>query len=459
MEKQQMYELAGLISDYLMLPFFYAVEYYFYDMFLGFKGKSWKFILCALSLTAVEFSTMKIDSQTLQLFIDNMLWLIIICFLCKGNFIIKFYSFIVQNTVRLLICLTFLTFDFNLIPIVSNINILAKENIIIYFVKNIFNDFIYTSILFIVLKNICSLLKPKEHELNLYQGLYLTIPCLSIFSLALIFFSIQKLKIDNKNYYLPYIFPNLYYLLPFVCIALLISILIIAFTFKKTLEGEQEVQNNMIMKQQLKLQLNHCKNFEGLYGEVRSVIHDMNNHIACLSNLATSNNVEEIKKYIYNIKETVHKLDFEMKTGNAIADAIINEKYNISKTEGINFVCNFIMPQQTILEPIDICIILSNSLDNAIEACVKITDDNIPKTIHIRSIIRDIYLIIEITNSTTTKIKYVNNKIISTKTDTINHGIGLYNIEKVVKKYNGVFDIIEEKNKFTINIMLRCIQK
>lgn len=67
----------------------------------------------------------------------------------------------------------------------------------------------------------------------------------------------------------------------------------------------------------------------------RKVIHDMNNHIFCLKGLADSNNIEEIKNYLHNLNETIGKLDFKIKTGNPICDAIINEKFNVSQSEDI----------------------------------------------------------------------------------------------------------------------------
>jgi len=192
-----------------------------------------------------------------------------------------------------------------------------------------------------------------------------------------------------------------------------------------------------------------------LYKGIRGIIHDMNNHVSCLRNLAANNNIEDIKKYLININETISKLDFKIKTGNSISDAVINEKYNIAKANEIDFICDFLLPKETLLEPVDLCVILSNALDNALEACMRITDSNIQKKIYIKSYIKNMYLIIETSNSTADKVQYVENKIISTKTDKNNHGIGISNIKTVAKKYNGIVDILEEKHKFIINIMLK----
>ncbi len=145
------------------------------------------------------------------------------------------------------------------------------------------------------------------------------------------------------------------------------------------LEGQLEEKKNLLMEQQFKLQLTHSNNIEMLYKGIRGIIHDMNNHVSCLKNLAATNNIEDIKKYLININETISKLDFKIKTGNSISDAVINEKYNIAQANEIEFICDFLLPKETLLEPVDLCVILSNALDNALEACMRITDSNILK--------------------------------------------------------------------------------
>ncbi|MBY6879961.1 ATP-binding protein [Clostridium botulinum] len=439
MEKQQILEISRFLSGYLTTLFLYTIKYYFYKKFLGFKSKVWHFTLCALLVTVIDFYMIKSMSLLSSIIINSIIWLLIICFLCNGNFLMKFYAVILEETALLLINLTFLTFDFTILPTIHNINVSFNKHIIISFMTNIINDLIRYTILFVFLKNICKFLNLKEKSIKLYENLFLLIPCLSIYSLGLIFYIIQPIDIDNRRYYLPYIFPKIYYTLP----------------FKKMLEGQLEEKKNLLMEQQFKLQLTHSNNIEMLYKGIRGIIHDMNNHVSCLKNLAATNNIEDIKKYLININETINKLDFKIKTGNSISDAVINEKYNIAKANKIEFICDFLLPKETLLEPVDLCIILSNALDNALEACMRITDSNLPKKICIKSYIKNMYLIIEVSNSATDKIQYAENKIISTKTDKNNHGIGISNIKTVAKKYNGIIDILEEKHKFIINIMLK----
>lgn len=451
MEKQQIVEIIEFSSTCFTLPFLYLVKYYFYKSLLGFKRKVWKFVLSLALLIVAKFFILTISSEILRSIVDTIIWIIIICVLCKGSFLIKLYAVIVENAMLLLINLTFLTFDFRILPIIHKPNMSFNEHMTISFINNIGRDIVSFVILFVFLKKICDFLDLKEKTVSLYQSLYLLIPCFSSYSLALIFYIIQSINIDGRQYYLPYIFPKLYYVLPLLSFALIISIVITAYIFRKMLEGEREKQKNMIMEHQLK----HSESIEILYSEIKRIMHDMNNHIACLRNLADVNNIEEVKKYLDNISQTISKLGPRIKTGNPISDAVINEKYNIAEKQGVEFICYFMMPKETILEPMDLCIILSNILDNAIEACMRITDSNISKAIWIKSYIKDIYMVIEVSNTTTDKLSYVKNKVISTKLDKFNHGMGISNVETVVRKYNGIVDIVEEKNKFIVNLMLK----
>jgi len=320
---------------------------------------------------------------------------------------------------------------------------------------NLAMEFVTLAIFFIILKKICDFISFKGKFINLYRSLYLLFPCLTTFSLVLIFYYVQAIYVDGKNYYLFTIFPEIYSIVPLVSISLLLSLLVNAYIFKKVLQGDETEQKNLLMEQQFKLQINHNKNVESLYANIRSIKHDMTNHLICLKNLSKQGNLEEIINYLHTLGQSLGKLDNTIKTGNPVSDAIINEKYNIAKLEGIEFSCNFILPDNFQINPVDLCIVLSNALDNAIEACMKIKDKTLGKKISITSYLRDLYFIIEISNSNMNKIQYNNNIIVSQKDDKDNHGIGISNIEMVVKKYDGILDIMVEKNTFTLNLMLK----
>jgi hypothetical protein len=455
MDKNQLIQITEFLATCTMLPFQYLVEYYFFNRFLGFNKHWINYCLAALLLSISSFVLKDFLPEQITILLFNLLWLAVIYYLCQGTLFIKIYAVLIINTLSALIGISFLTFDFKVIPLIAQRNLSFEYHILNGFILNIFTDSIRIIILFLLLKLICSFLNFKDKPINFYASLYLIIPCSSIYLFAHLFYYIQQLYIENKIYSLPEIFPKLYYIIPFIGSSLILTIIIINYTFKKMLEGETEKERNLLLEQQFDLQLQYNKNTEIIYSGIKSVVHDTNNHIGCLKNLAASNNLEAVKTYLDNISSTISKLDFKLKTGNPVSDAVINEKYSLAKAQNIDFICDFILPDKCLLEPVDVCIILSNALDNAIEACNRIDDVLIPKTISLKSYNKNKYLIIEILNTTVDKLIYFEDKILSTKSVNRRYGIGLSNIEATVKKYNGIMDIIEEKDNFKLSLMLK----
>ena len=105
------------------------------------------------------------------------------------------------------------------------------------------------------------------------------------------------------------------------------------------------------------------------------------------------------------------------------------------------------------VEPIDICTIFGNALDNAIEACQKIdaSDQRIIR-ISIQESINTLHICIS--NPVKSKVNIVNNNILTTKEDNTNHGLGLFSIKKVAKKYKGKVAITCDDDVFSLSILL-----
>lgn len=80
MEKQQILQIFRFLSGYSTMIFLYTIKYYFYKNFLGFKNKVWHFTLCTLLVTVIDFYMMKTISLLSSIIINNIIWLLIICF-------------------------------------------------------------------------------------------------------------------------------------------------------------------------------------------------------------------------------------------------------------------------------------------------------------------------------------------------------------------------------------------
>jgi len=113
------------------------------------------------------------------------------------------------------------------------------------------------------------------------------------------------------------------------------------------------------------------------------------------------------------------------------------------------------IPENLDIEPVDLCIILGNALDNAIEECQRIEDDSVKKEIVLKMICKNDQLFISVANPMSGKAIIRDGRFVTIKPDARNHGFGLKNIESVVQKYDGILDILTENNIFKLNIALK----
>lgn len=182
--------------------------------------------------------------------------------------------------------------------------------------------------------------------------------------------------------------------------------------------------------------------------EMRAFRHDVNKHYEVLGMLIRERDFDKAEEYIRQLSDRKDS-NKVYKTGNDIADYIINGKINTIKKQKnveINVLGEF--PGNTLLEDTDLCIILGNALDNAEEALVKVKE-NKKLNIYIGSYKQTLF--IEIVNSSV----YIETKKVgTTKKDKMNHGYGLENIKKVVRKYDGTMTTEYENGCFSLKIEL-----
>ncbi|MDF2612763.1 MAG: hypothetical protein K0S71_549 [Clostridia bacterium] len=206
-----------------------------------------------------------------------------------------------------------------------------------------------------------------------------------------------------------------------------------------------EYQNEMMIQATLERDRSHK--------EIRKIWHDFNNHISCIDMLLQMDNVKRARQYIYDMKINNEEVNFEIRTGNEIADAVINQKYMRAKKHGIHFDVDGFLGENIGINAVDLCALMSNGLDNAIEANLKIEDESTRKIqMHMKPL--NEYLLIEIINTVKEEIKNIN--IFETsKNDKSRHGFGVLNMKKIVEKYEGHLQYSYEKNNFNLSIKLK----
>ena len=206
-------------------------------------------------------------------------------------------------------------------------------------------------------------------------------------------------------------------------------------------------QENIIYKENIRFFTQEIKSKEE-YEETRALIHDMKNHFLVIQRMARNNQNMDILGYLkdLDIHYSVPRL---VNSGNFIIDTMINSHYTEIKENKIKYKINVIVPEKIYIDDADLCILLGNILDNAIEACERINKDR--RWIKIDIFRQKNTLFIKVCN---TKNKELANISKSSKRDVHNHGIGVSSIESIVKKYDGYVEFADNGEKFEVDVSL-----
>lgn len=235
-----------------------------------------------------------------------------------------------------------------------------------------------------------------------------------------------------------------------ICIFLLVLIIfLLVFNCISSLYFENQ---SSLLEKQVETQVKYYKKIDKLNDDVRQFRHDYRNHLLCIQGMLKAQEYDEAIAYAEKLTEHTAASSPKYFTGNSIADSILNDKSEYAQNIGAEIKCDGIIHED--IPAIDICIILANALDNALEACEKITDSS-PKIISVKCDYFKCIQLICITNPVSENVVIHNNNIETSKSDKTNHGIGLYNIRNTVAKYNGEFDITCDNNVFTLDIALK----
>ncbi len=220
----------------------------------------------------------------------------------------------------------------------------------------------------------------------------------------------------------------------------LLSLFCILFSYKK-LQQNFRLSTEISLLEQEEYSLNrYVEEAKTRYDETKSFRHDIRNHIAVVKNLLQSGKMEEAVSYMEDMDDIAEKMSFPCSTNNPVVDILVGNKLGIAKSMGIDADCSLLLPYPCDIKDIDICIVLSNALDNAIQA-VKSLDAGIEKYIRVSGRIQGDFLMIEVENSFHGK-------------DTFKKGTGLSNVKKVAEKYGGAMSIETQENKFVLHVLL-----
>lgn len=195
----------------------------------------------------------------------------------------------------------------------------------------------------------------------------------------------------------------------------------------------------------------HYQEVENMYKKMRGWRHDYRNHIQTMKVLAEKGNLEAIKEYLNKLDEDLATVDTVVKTGNAMADAILNSKISLAKSKGINVKVDAHVPVKLKMSELDLCVILGNLFDNAIEASLPLPENE--RLIRVYMVMKNTQLYISFTNFTASKKQTKEANIFKT-TKGDGHGFGLVRIDSIIEKLDGYLSRNSEDGAFTTEILI-----
>lgn len=320
---------------------------------------------------------------------------------------------------------------------------------------------IILSILYWCLKRYKSYLFVNEHELQLTEIAFLSVPSITGLALSVLLRCILYSQKGNEIHALLTDNPEMNVIVPLISILCILAIMLSVRILRIVVEDNEEKLKLEIYQDRIHSMEEHMKDVERLYDGIRGMKHDMKNYIADMEallgeqSIVSDGNRKELNEYLNGLTNSMEQLNIKYSTGNPVTDVIVNRYLRQAEEKQISFDSEFIFPLNMTISAFDLSIILNNALENAIEACGK--SEQKRHYINIESYSKRNMFFIEIKNSFNGILKYKAQESVldTTKENTQVHGLGMKNINNCVEKYYGKTECRVNDGEFCLLIMLQ----
>lgn len=209
----------------------------------------------------------------------------------------------------------------------------------------------------------------------------------------------------------------------------------------------ERFQSELIEKQ--------VREIQNMYRQVRGWRHDYRNHINNMKIQLSQENYDGLSDYLNELADDLDTVDTVIKTGNVMADAILNSKLNVAEKMNVQLNVKANVPEMLPMSDVELCSVLGNMLDNAVEACGTLPEEERFMRVYIGKLKGQLYLSVQ---NSAGKVRKEKGSYLSTKEDASSstklHGYGLFRIDRVAKKYGGYVNRQNEEGIFATEIMI-----
>lgn len=266
--------------------------------------------------------------------------------------------------------------------------------------------------------------------------------------LTVSFFAILSVHAALLNFQYA-LFPAVLSLFAEACIVAVITICFyMTLSLSKSRKAAEELN---LLKQQKEQRLQYAENIKRQYEETQMIKHDLKQVYSIMASLVSKGKYDEALEYIKKADNNTALNESVIDVDNDLLNAILNSKINFAQTNDIEVFC-VAEKSFSAIENEDLCTLLGNMLDNAIEACVKCDKKDRFMEINISSYTNK--MIITVSNTVENNVLTDNKDLVTTKPEAEQHGFGLKSIKQIINKYNGNLLYYQEDNLFTFEAVL-----
>ena len=243
----------------------------------------------------------------------------------------------------------------------------------------------------------------------------------------------------------------------FISVGLLVSDIILFGVINDFARRTEENRKTSLIQERRKNQIDTYGSMELAYNQQKRKVHEFKNHLDCIQGLLQEHREWEALSYIKKINNLAEQHMNFFNTRNPVVDVVINQKYQQAREEGITMITVLDELNGLPIKDKDLVVLLSNLLNNAIEACRKLEPEK--RMIKFRFTQNGEQIIISIWNPINESVEIIDNQVRTTKVDKKEHGIGMYNIKEVIEKYGGDGMCRSTRNEFSYTIIFNTEQR
>jgi sensor histidine kinase regulating citrate/malate metabolism len=223
------------------------------------------------------------------------------------------------------------------------------------------------------------------------------------------------------------------------------------FRFFVQTQEQLNLQNEQnLLKKQVTASQVHLETLQESQEKTIMYRHDMRHHLNLIDTFLEDDNKTAARKYIAEVEKTIQGAVVEKYCSNYTVNLLLSFYLAKAKNDQIKVQTQIVLPEETTVSDMDLCVIFSNAIENALNACLQIPDIS-DRAIQIVCYVKNNKLFIQITNSCQGAVLFDNGLPLSTEE---NHGLGTKSIAAVAQKYGGVYSFQAEDGFFKSSVIL-----